>query len=130
MLLLAGMPLKNPTERKRYHARYMKEVWYPRNKQKHIGYVKRNKKEVTDFIQRYKKAGKCADCGFSGKDFPYVLDFDHKKDTAEKSFNIGNWSQAVLSTGAIRREMEKCELVCANCHRIRTFSNKNTADCD
>ena len=102
----------------------MKEVWYPKNKDKHISYVKRNKKRVADFIERYKKEGACMDCGFSGKDFPYVLDFDHGNDGLSKKFNIGNWSRTVLSIKAIVKEMEKCELVCANCHRIRTFSAK------
>ncbi len=118
------MPLKDPKKRKEYHAKYMKEVWYPKNKKRHIGYVKRNKERVTKFIQEYKNKRKCADCGFSGKNFPYVLDFDHKNGRPTKTFTIGSWSHAVLSIEAITREIEKCELVCANCHRIRTFSKK------
>jgi hypothetical protein len=100
----------------------MKEVWYPKNKKKHISYVKRNKEAVLEFIERYKRAGACADCGFPGKKFPYVLDFDHGKNGASKKFNVGSWRRSVLSIEAVRCEIEKCELVCANCHRIRTFS--------
>lgn len=118
------MTIKGPARRKEYHAKYMKEVWYPKNKEKHISYVRRNKKRVTEFIEQYKMARSCADCGFPGKEFPYVLDFDHVDSDAIKKFNIGSWSHTVLSIEAIEREIKKCELVCANCHRKRTFSEK------
>jgi hypothetical protein len=119
------MPLKDQEKRKTYHTKYMKEVWYPKNKKKHISYVKRNKQRVTEFIEQYKRHQHCADCGFSGKDFPYVLDFDHKNNGLDKKFNIGSWSRTVLSVEAITREIAKCELVCANCHRKRTFLTKH-----
>jgi hypothetical protein len=118
------MPHVDIEKRKKYQARYMKEVWYPKNKEKHISYVKRNKQRVTEFIEKYKKERSCMDCGFSGKDYPYVLDFDHLNVGTSKAFTIGSWSHSVLSVVAIEREIEKCELVCANCHRIRTFSKK------
>ena len=118
------MAHKDPVRRKEYHAKYMKEVWYPKNKEKHISYVRRNKNRVAEFIEEYKRARSCVDCGFSGRDFPYVLDFDHVDNSAVKKFNIGSWSHTVLSIEAIKREIEKCELVCANCHRKRTFSEK------
>lgn len=120
------MTHKDPERRKEYHAKYMKEVWYPKNKEKHISYVRRNKNRVTEFIEQYKKVRSCVDCGFPGKEFPYVLDFDHVDHSAVKEFNIGSWSHTVLSIEAIEREIKKCELVCANCHRKRTFSNKQT----
>jgi hypothetical protein len=120
------MAHKDPVRRKEYHAKYMKEVWYPKNKAKHISYVRRNKDLVTDFIEQYKKAGSCIDCGLPGREFPYVLDFDHIDGQALKKFNIGSWSRSVLSIKAIEREIQKCELVCANCHRKRTFSRKKS----
>lgn len=116
------MAHKDPERKKEYHAKYMREVWYPKNKEKHISYVRRNKKRVAEFIEEYKRARSCVDCGFSGKEFPYVLDFDHLD--KNKKFNIGSWSHAVLSIEAIEQEIQKCELVCANCHRKRTFSEK------
>ena len=102
----------------------MKEVWYPKNKEKHISYVRKNTVRVLEFIDAYKRARSCVDCGFNGKDFPFVLDFDHKNGGITKKFNIGSWRHSVLSIQAIEKEMEKCELVCANCHRKRTFVHK------
>lgn len=54
----------------------------------------------------------CVDCGESD---PVVLDFDHLRD---KTKNV----TAMLNSTwpRIRREIEKCEVVCANCHRRRT----------
>lgn len=116
------MPLADPIKRKAYHSKYMKEIWYPKNKKKHLSYVTRNKVQVARFIDEYKRSRVCIDCGFSGKEFPHVLDFDHKKGSIKK-FNIGSWPKNILSIKALREEIEKCELVCANCHRIRTFRN-------
>ena len=96
------MARKDPARRKEYHAKYMKEVWYPKNKEKHISYVRRNKGRVTEFIEQYKRARSCVDCGFSGREFPYVLDFDHVDNSAVKKFNIGSWSHTVLSIEAIK----------------------------
>jgi len=119
------MPRKDPEERKKYHAKYMKEVWYPKNKEKHISYVRKNTRRVLAFIDAYKRERSCADCGFPGKEYPFVLDFDHLEGDTTKKFNIGGWRHSVLSVAAIEREIEKCELVCANCHRKRTFSRKH-----
>lgn len=118
------MPRKDPDKAREYHAAYMKEVWYPKNKAKHISYVRRNKLRVAEFLDSYKRERSCVDCGFSGKDFPHILDFDHLEGGSTKKFTIGSWSRAVLSISAIEKEIEKCELVCANCHRIWTFSKK------
>jgi hypothetical protein len=118
------MPHKDPERAKEYRSRYMREIWYPKNKEKHLTYVRRNKQRVKTFIEEYKRSRSCADCGFSGSKFPFVLDFDHLEGGISKKFTIGSWSRSVLSVEAIEREIEKCELVCANCHRIRTFTKK------
>lgn len=56
----------------------------------------------------------CADCG---KSYPTeCMDFDHVRGV--KKFNIGQ--QTGRSIPATLREAEKCDVVCANCHRART----------
>jgi hypothetical protein len=55
----------------------------------------------------------CVDCG---EDDVLVLEFDHM---SEKEFGIANGVRS-RSWDAVLREMEKCEVVCANCHRRRT----------
>lgn len=46
------------------------------------------------------------------------MDFDHVR--GKKSFNIGGGKMGTPSFEAIEVEIAKCDLVCANCHRIRT----------
>jgi hypothetical protein len=67
---------------------------------------------------RSQKEGKpCADCGRVF--LPEVMQWDHKPG-AEKLFEIstayGRWSRA-----DVLAEIAKCDLVCTNCHVIRTF---------
>ena|ERR1035437_186664 len=62
--------------------------------------------------------GKCIDCNNNNSD---VLVFDHI-DT--KLYNIG--SNILSSFESIKSEIDKCELVCANCHRLRTISDRKS----
>ena len=63
------------------------------------------------------KANPCSDCG---KSYPTCcMDFDHRKDT-EKRYNVGSMFAHHYSIELIQLELNKCDLVCANCHRIRT----------
>jgi len=64
----------------------------------------------------------CADCS---QRYPhYVMDFDHR--TGEKKFfNISvAGGQTRLSWERIAEEIAKCDVVCANCHRIRTHERR------
>lgn len=61
----------------------------------------------------------CADC--RGR-FPAVcMDFDHRPGTA-KTCSVS--AMTSHRREAVRREIAKCDIVCANCHRIRT-ANRN-----
>jgi hypothetical protein len=64
------------------------------------------------------KASPCRDCG--GVFPPYVLDFDHR-DRATKAFNISVAMSNGYPWDVILAEVAKCDLVCANCHRVRTY---------
>jgi hypothetical protein len=90
---------------------------YAANRQKYIDQARAQKqrlcRERTAYLIEYFKAHPCADCGELDS---VVLEFDHLRD---KLFNVSaglgnrNW-ESVLA------EIEKCEVVCANCHRRRT----------
>jgi hypothetical protein len=68
-------------------------------------------------IIRDAKAQPCSDCGSV---YPtYVMDFDHR-DPDQKRFNIGRDSLVRCSEEALKLEIAKCDVVCSNCHRIRT----------
>lgn len=81
----------------------------------------RNKRSwVQLFVQRYKQFVGCFDCG--NKDYR-VLDCDHR-DRSTKLYNIGNiviWSYSI---SFVKEELRKCDIRCANCHRIKTLGDK------
>lgn len=69
---------------------------------------------VKDFLSRYKLAKGCADCGYN--QHHVALDFDHIM--GDKKFNVC-FSKSIDHA---KKEIKKCEVVCSNCHRIRTYS--------
>jgi hypothetical protein len=70
-------------------------------------------------IESFKEAP-CMDCGVS---YPaYVLEFDHRPEE-DKSFNVSNG--VVYGRKALLREIAKCDIVCANCHKTRTHNRKD-----
>lgn len=95
---------------------------YKANKADYFKRNKRYKAEIKQMVRDHKESAGCADCKVQ---FPYyVLEFDHLPNY-QKSFNIAdavNGSMARQARTKIIDEMSKCEVVCANCHRIRTFS--------
>ena len=58
----------------------------------------------------------CKDCG--GRFPSECMDFDHVR--GPKLFNVGTCSRNGVSETRLDAEIAKCEIVCANCHRIRT----------
>lgn len=75
-------------------------------------------RENRAFITQYKLERGCVDCGYSAH--AAALDFDHMPGTA-KLFSIGQ-TGATCARAKLLAEIAKCEVVCANCHRIRTVS--------
>lgn len=71
------------------------------------------------FIYDYLAINPCVDCG---EDDPIVLEFDHQRD---KKFIIADAMRGSYSIERIKSEIEKCEVVCANCHRRRTAKTFN-----
>jgi transposase-like protein len=60
----------------------------------------------------------CADCGKSYP--PYCMEFDHVRGKKIASVAILKY----CSMARILKEITKCDIVCANCHRVRTQSKK------
>lgn len=74
-----------------------------------------NERAARALIEELKRAP-CTDCG---RIFPTeCMDFDHVRGT--KRFNIGQARSWKIET--LREEIAKCDLVCSNCHRIRSFA--------
>lgn len=92
--------------------------WYQRNKEKHKHEVAKRRKREIQRLRRLVadvKRQPCADC--SQQFPPCVMDLDHVRGTKVEA--IG---RLTVSGGepTLRAELAKCDVVCANCHRIRT----------
>jgi hypothetical protein len=59
------------------------------------------------------KGGKCELCGYNKCNS--ALDFHHK-DPTEKEFTIAH-ARLTTFNEKIKMELDKCSLLCANCHR-------------
>lgn len=94
------------------------KAYYVSNITKHRSVVKINRALYVErnrtWIFSYLKQHPCVDCGASD---PVILEFDHLRD---KVTNISRLVGYAASIEKIKLEIEKCEVVCANCHRKRS----------
>ena len=65
------------------------------------------------WLSEYKKQRGCSKCKVTD---PRILDFHHKNDK-NKLFTVGGFRRSV-GFARIKKEVDKCDVVCANCHRI------------
>lgn len=78
---------------------------------------------LAQYIRSLKEKSPCMDCGIK---YPYyVMDFDHVR--GQKQKNVMELIPT-LSKKKIDEEIAKCEIVCSNCHRIRTHMRKIKKD--
>jgi hypothetical protein len=61
----------------------------------------------------------CADC--NQQYHHTVMEYDHLPQF-KKLFELGEWKQ--YNRRQIREEIAKCEVVCSNCHRLRTWKRR------
>lgn len=77
--------------------------------------------EITAFVNSLKGGKKCMDCE---KPHPYWrLDFDHREGSGKAS-TISRLKLSRYSKERILEEVNKCDLVCARCHRFRTWNRQ------
>lgn len=72
--------------------------------------------QVRDWLVEYLTEHPCIDCG---NDDPRVLEFDHRESTA-KRMAVSVLARSGYSLPTVQAEVAKCDVRCANCHRIRT----------
>lgn len=90
-------------------------------------YYHKKAEEHKDRVQEYVRSLKdkpCEDCGVR---YPhYIMDFDHR----EGSDKVRNIAAMVRrsSRKKLDEEIAKCDLVCSNCHRERTWQRLHTVN--
>ena len=81
--------------------------------------IAKQKAYLAQYLRDLKTKTPCIDCGIN---YPYyVMDFDHVRGV--KQANVMELV-STLSKKRIDLEIAKCEIVCSNCHRIRTHMRK------
>ncbi len=96
--------------------------YYHQNREKQLELVKIRKERYIEERKKFLEEVKNKPCLDCGKKYPaWVMDFDHR----DGELKLGNVSKLALrkfwSISRILEEIEKCDLVCANCHRERTY---------
>jgi len=79
-----------------------------------------NREKNLALFHRYKEEKGCSDCG---EKYPhFILDFDHKPEFEK----LGNIYYVLTHHGVEKawEEIAKCDVVCSNCHKLRTYTRK------
>jgi len=100
---------------------YYKEIW--RSPEQHAKEMKRKKDSkkikydlISEHINNIKIEKGCGHCGYDEN--PIALDFHHL-DKLLKEKNVSSyWRTSWAQFKQIEDEIKKCEVLCANCHRI------------
>ena len=81
--------------------------------------IAKQKAYLAQYLRDLKTKTPCVDCGIN---YPYyVMDFDHVR--GKKHANVMELIPT-LDKKKIDLEIAKCEIVCSNCHRIRTHMRR------
>jgi len=96
---------------KECHKKFRKS-YYERNKEKELA---RSKKKTNDQKNWYRDLKESLSCSVCGENHPATIQFHHK-DPKEKEGTIALLIVGGYSREKILKEMEKCTILCANCH--------------
>jgi hypothetical protein len=115
------MPFVDKEKEKQY-----KKEHYLKNKDKYKTsakkHTKHNKRKLKQYISNLKETTPCKDCNKFY--IAIVMDFDHRLGEIKK-FNVAYMVGKHKNREDIEAEIAKCDIVCSNCHRIRTFNRLN-----
>jgi hypothetical protein len=108
--------LRTPRRRdqRSYNVRY-----YAAHRDAELSRVKKRQAATLAWLRDVRRRP-CDDCGQSFP--PYVMDFDHR-DPGKKLFAITTGSAHLMSREKLITEIEKCDIVCVNCHALRTYAS-------
>lgn len=106
----------NKSRSKRYYEQHKEK----QKKQIYAAKIKRVKANQQLMLEHL-QGKECVDCGETN---PVTFEFDHVTD--DKTDSVSRLLGAGYSWPTIQNEIGKCDLVCANCHRIRTYTRVNS----
>jgi formate-dependent nitrite reductase cytochrome c552 subunit len=92
-------------------------AYYAAHREQEIERVRGRQAATLEFLRDLRRQP-CQDCGRTFP--PWVMDFDHR-DPVKKSFNVTSGRAMLMTRSRLMAEIEKCDIVCANCHAARTY---------
>jgi len=107
------MPHADPVEARAWRRRWWAAL-SPERKREKAAVANRRATAIRRWLDAYKVQTGCVDCGYRAHHA--ALHFDHVNGT--KTLNVCN----AKSIAQAKREIEKCEVRCANCHAVKTFT--------
>lgn len=94
--------------------------YYALNSKYYKDKAKENKRQNRIWFSDYKKTISCERCG---ENHPACLDFHHI-DSKEKRYLVSRMPGVGASINTMLKEIEKCIVLCSNCHRKEHSKNK------
>lgn len=120
--LIFVVPFKDPEKRKEYNSEYSKKH-YRKNPEFHKKRVRQRKRDIRHWFDQYKQGLSCFRCGLSGESCSWMMEFHHR-DPMDKKDLVGYMVSNGYGRDTIMKEIEKCDPVCANCHRRIHYEEK------
>lgn len=114
------MPLKDQKARSSYNSEYNKK-WYAKNKKKKKEQAKKSRKRAIRRNRKYVEKDKLASPCTCGETEPCCLSYHHYN--GNKEGNISDMVNRGYSLTRIQKEIDKCKIMCLNCHA--RLHNKN-----
>ena len=94
--------------------------WEKLNKDKRSKINMRYRKNMSLWWQEVKSSLSCEKCG---EDHPATLEFHHRN-PKNKKFSLGEAARGNISKTRVLAEAAKCDVLCANCHRIYHWNKR------
>lgn len=102
------MPYKHIEDRRESRRR-----WYRNNKEKEMKKARERERKIAEWYINYKLKLGCSQCG---ENHPACIEFHHK-DPIKKDDDISMLVHDGCSIETIKKEIDKCIVLCSNCHR-------------
>lgn len=90
-----------------------------RTRQRQLEVVRTSRAKA--YVDNYKMNEGCSRCGFA--DHPVALQMNHLNPSTKTKTVATLVKKGVMET--IKKELAKCEVLCANCHSIHTYANRH-----
>jgi hypothetical protein len=115
------------TKRQLYYAGHKKQFKrynrkaYLRHKPQRLASNKARRQHLQDNVNILKSAP-CTDC--KERFDPHCMEYDHRNPRT-KRLSIATMVAQCYNLKAILKEIKKCDLVCSNCHALRTWRQRH-----